>query len=269
MPASPLNSSQIRIAGTGAIWKAPLGTVLPTDSVSAWNASFVNLGYATDGFTLKQDKKTQGVTAWQTLAQVRLITSELLRTFSFELLQTNKDTLALAWGGATIAAVAGAAVGGAITIGTNGALTTATAHGLVVGTAVQLGTVVTATGITALTTYFVISVPTTTTLVISATSGGAALTNTSGTGTLLTTVGGYNLDITAADNPPNFILGIDWSDGSTSQRIILGAAALSTLPTIKSMRTDAIRYAFDVQALAPADGSDSVVVYGLDSAVGY
>lgn len=184
---SPLDSSQVRIAGTGAIWKAPLGTALPTDSTTAWGAGFANLGYATDGFTLKQDKKVQEIPAWQTLTPVRLITTALNRTFSFELLQTNKDTLALAWGGATI------------TPGTAGA---------------------------------------------------------------------YTLDVTAADSPVNFILGIDWSDGATSQRIILPSGSLSALPTIKSVRTDAIRYAFDVQALAPADGSDSVIVYGLDTAVG-
>lgn len=269
MPTNPLNSGQVRVAGTGAFWKAPIGTATPTDAVTAWGAGFSNLGYATDGFTLKQDKKTQEVTAWQTLSPVRLLTTQLTRTFSFELLQTNKDTLSLAWGGATISAVTATPVGGAITIGANGVLTTATAHGLSVGTPVQLATVVTATGITALTTYYVISVPTTTTLVVSATSGGSALTNTAGTGTGLVVVGGYSLDITSADNPANFILGIDWSDGATAQRIIMGAASLSALPTIKSVRTDAIRYGFDVQALAPTDGTDSVIVYGLDAAVGY
>lgn len=187
MPTNPLDSSQVRIAGTGAFWKAPLGTALPADAATAWGAGFVNLGYATDGFTLKQDKKTTPVTAWQTIAPVRLITTDLLRTFSFELLQTNIDTLALGWGGATV------------TPGTAGA---------------------------------------------------------------------YTLDIGSADNADDFILGIDWSDGVTAQRIILGNAALDSLPTIKYVRSDAVRYAFDVQALAPADGTASVLVYGTDVAVG-
>lgn len=265
----PLNSGQIRVAGTGAFWKAPLGTPIPTDSVTAWNAGFVNLGYATDGFTMTQDLKTNPVTGWQAREDLRLIVTALNRKFAFELLQSSKDTLSLAWGGATILAVAGTAVGGSVTIGTGGVLTTATPHGLAVGAAVQLATVVTSTGIVALTTYYVIAVGSTTTLTLSATQGGVALTTTAGTGTGLTPMGGYQLKIPDASTVTEFILGIDWSDGAVSQRIIIQRASSLTLPAIKSVRTDGIRYATEVQALKPADGTDSVLVYGFDQAVGY
>ena len=266
---SPLNSGQIRVAGTGAFWKAPLGTAIPTDSVTAWGAGFVNLGYATDGFTMTQDKKTNPVTGWQSLEELRLITTGLNRKFAFELLQSNKDTLALAWGGGTVTAVAGTPVGGAITIGTGGVLTTATAHGLTVGTAVSLATVVTSTGILALTTYYIIAVGSTVTLTLSATLGGVALTTTAGSGTGLAASGAYKLTIPDPTTITDFVLGIDWSDGSTAQRLIIQRASTLTLPAIKSVRTDGIRYATEVQALKPADGTDSVLVYGFDAAIGY
>ena len=64
-----------------------------------------------------------------------------------------------------------------------------------------------------------------------------------------------------------FILGIDWSDGTLNQRIIVQKAHQDVLPTIKSVRTDGIRYAISVQANKPADGSASVLVYGSDSAM--
>ncbi len=180
-----LNSGEVRVAGSGAIWKAPLGTALPADSTTAWGTGFVNLGYATDGFTVSQALKTQGITPWQTLEQVRLIATELIRSIAFEAIQSNKDTVALAWGGATI------------------------------------------------------------------TPG---------------TLGAYSMDI-PTEQLTGFILGIDWNDGITNQRLIVQNAALMSLPAIKFVRTDAVKYPLDVVALAPADGTKSILIYGVDTAV--
>ncbi len=180
-----LNSGAVRVAGTGSIWKAPLGTTLPSDSTTAWGTGFVNLGYATDGFTVTQDLKKQDITAWQTLTPVRSLATALIRKLTFEALESNINTVPLAWGGATM------------TPGLAGIYTLAIPDG--------------------------------------------ALTD--------------------------FILGVDWSDGTTSQRIIVKQASLLTLPAIKFVRTDAIRYPLEVQAIAPADGTASIVVYGVDSIV--
>jgi hypothetical protein len=266
--ASPLNSGQIRVAGTGVISRAPLGTVLPTDSTTALAAAYVNCGFATDGFVLTQEKKTKEVTVWQSLEVARLIPTLLTRKFKFELQQSNKTTLGLAWGGQVIP-TAGVAVGGAITIGTAGVLTTATAHGLSVGAAVTLATVVTSTGILALTTYYVIAVGSSTTLTLSATVGGAALSTTAGTGTGLSTPSSaYQLQLTALNLIQDSIYVIDWADGATvSQRIIIQQGSLLTMPTITATRQDSTAYAFEVQAIKPADGTDSVLVYGVDIAV--
>src|ERR1035437_3925381 len=68
-------------------------------------------------------------------------------------------------------------------------VTTTVPHKLVVGNAIQLGTITTSTGISALTTYYVISTPTTTTLTLSVAKGGSQLvwTNTGSAASLART----------------------------------------------------------------------------------
>lgn len=181
-----LDSSQVRVAGTGAIWKAPAGTTLPTTSSEAWGSGFVNLGYAEEGFTITPNMKTTPIHGWQTRNVLRNITTEFDVKFGFTLMQTNKNTLSLAWGGATI------------TPGTAGA--------------------------------FTMALP--------------------------------------GDPSAEFVLGIDWSDGTTNYRYVIPRASLSNLPAVKFTRKDAVKYAFEVQSLAPTDGSDPVKIYGVDTAVG-
>ena len=134
-----LNSGQVRIAGTGRLLKAPLGTVLPVDSVAAWDPKFIDLGYADDGFEMKQDLKRKEVNGWQTLELLRLITTALNRSFTFNLKQTNKDTLALAWGGAAITPTPGISLGTVAIAITTGVLTVSATETLAVGDMVQLG----------------------------------------------------------------------------------------------------------------------------------
>jgi hypothetical protein len=182
-----LDASKIKIAGSGAIWKAPAGTTLPTDSTSALNAAFVNLGYVSEGgFTLANDLKTKEINAWQTIEVVRLINTAMSRSISFEALESNNKTVALAWGGATI------------------------------------------------------------------TAGSA---------------GAYTIDIPDPSLTQEFILVVDWNDGSTSQRIIIKRAALKNLPKVKFTRQDAISYSLEISALVPTDNSDPIVAYGVDTGV--
>ena len=265
-----LNSGQVRVAGTGRFYKALLGTPLPVDSVAAWNAGFVDLGYADDGFEMSQDLKRKEVYGWQTLEILRLITTVLNRKFKFNLKQTNKDTLALAWGGAVITPTSGTSPGTVAIAITTGVLTVSAVHGFVVGDSVQLQGVTGGAPLVSATTYYVNTAPTTTTLTLSATPGGALLaTTTSGTATGITKVtGAYSLVIPDASQILDFIIGIDWSDGTVTQRLVIQRAALLTLPTIKSGRQVEIAYDVEVQALKPADGTSSILVYGVDVAVG-
>jgi hypothetical protein len=267
MPA--LDSSQIRIAGSGSIWKAPIGTPLPPDSSTAWNAAFVNLGYAKDGFTMTQNLKNQEVDAWQTLEAVRLITTALSRQFGFELLQTNKQNLALAFGGATIS-LNPPTLGTVVIANTTGVLTVSAPETLAIGDAVQLGGVAGGAPLVSGTTYYVQSIPSSTTLTLAATPGGAAIaTTTAGTATSIAKLtGAYSLAIPNAQAIADFMLGIDWSDGTTSMRFIIQRGHYTALPVVKYSRNAEASYLIDVMALAPADGTNSILVYGVDAAVG-
>lgn len=183
---SPLNGAEVRVAGNGGIWRAPAGTALPADSVAVWGTGWVNVGYVEDGFKMKQSLKTQDILAWQTLERVRVINQELFREFDFTAIQSNKETVEMAWGGATI---------------------------------------------------------------------------TPGTGSA------YTLALPDPAASQEFSLGLDWLDGATSCRIIVSRATLLTLPEVTYGRKDAVKYAMTVSALAPADGSASVRVYGVDAAL--
>lgn len=97
-----VDSSKIKIAGSGAVWYAPAGTTLPTDSTTALASGFVNVGYLKDGFELAQDLKTKEVTGWQSLDVLRLIPTQLSRSVKFSGIETNKTSVGLAWGGATV-----------------------------------------------------------------------------------------------------------------------------------------------------------------------
>ena len=154
---------------------------------------------------------------------------------------------------------------------TTGVLTVSATETLAVGDMVQLGTLTGAAPLVAGTTYFVLTTPTATTLTLAATLGGALIVTTvAGSSTSITKVtGAYSLAIPDASQIDDFIIGIDWSDGtSVGQRLVIQRAALLSLPTVKSGRQAEIDYVVEVQALKPADNTASVLVYGVDVAVG-
>ena len=52
-------------AGNGAVWRAPLGTTLPTDTDTALNEAFKCLGYCSeDGYVQTTDISTEEIKAW-------------------------------------------------------------------------------------------------------------------------------------------------------------------------------------------------------------
>jgi hypothetical protein len=180
------DGSKIKIAGTGAIWYGPTGTTLPTDSTTALNAGFINIGYVKDGFTLAQDLKTKEVTGWQNLDVLKLIPTQLSRSAKFSAIESSKTAVQLAWGNA------------AVTVATTPA---------------------------------------------------------------------YSLTFPANQTTQEFILVLDWSDGSATQRIVFKRAVFKSLPSVQFSRMDEINYDMEIQALTPTDGSYPIAVYGSDAGV--
>jgi len=178
------DGSKVKIAGTGAIWYGPTGTTLPSDSTTALNAGFINIGYVKDGFTLAQDLKTKEVSAWQNLDIVRLIPTQLSRSAKFSAIESSKTAVQLAWG--------------------NSVVTVATSPA-------------------------------------------------------------YSLTFPASQAAQEFILVLDWSDGTATQRIVFKRAVFKSLPAIKFSRMDEINFEMEIQALVPTDGSYPIAVYGSDT----
>jgi len=84
---------------TGGIWRAPIGTTLPTDAVTALDAAFVTVGYvSSDGVTNNNGLSTDSLRAWG--GDVVLIyQTETTDTFAFNLLEVlNPDALKVPFG---------------------------------------------------------------------------------------------------------------------------------------------------------------------------
>ena len=96
------NASELIVAAKGTLSVAPFGTALPTDSTTALNAAFVDVGYVTDaGVTLTATPTVTDIGAWQKLTPIRKIVTNRAFTAAAQLEQWNQETIALAFGGGT------------------------------------------------------------------------------------------------------------------------------------------------------------------------
>lgn len=100
-----LNATNVRIAITGAVWKAPLGTAVPgdTDPFAALDSAFKNLGYLSDDGVVEQlDDSVDDVVAWQSAQTVRSSTTQATVNIAFTMIETSGSTLAAFYRGSTI-----------------------------------------------------------------------------------------------------------------------------------------------------------------------
>lgn len=79
---------------TGAVYRAPLGTTLPTDAISALNSAFKHLGYVSeDGVVNSNSPETDNIKAWGGDTVLGLQT-EKPDTYKMTLIEVlNKDVL--------------------------------------------------------------------------------------------------------------------------------------------------------------------------------
>lgn len=98
----PQDSDEILVAAKGDIYIAPVGTSLPTTEVAALNGAFINLGYTTEeGTSLNYGQTTEEIGAWQSATPVRRIRTGTSMAVTFNLLQFNRLSTSLAFGGGT------------------------------------------------------------------------------------------------------------------------------------------------------------------------
>lgn len=94
-----LDSDNVRVAVTGAVYVAPTGTTGPTTSSSALDVGFVDLGYVSaDGITENIDRTTNQIRAWQNGSLVREVTSEGTYSVDMTFIETNEAVLELYYG---------------------------------------------------------------------------------------------------------------------------------------------------------------------------
>lgn len=89
-----IDASEVRVAITGRIYTAPVGTALPESATEVLGAEWVDLGYAsTDGVTESYEESQTSIAVWQNGDVVRRITTESEARLAFTLVQTNRNTL--------------------------------------------------------------------------------------------------------------------------------------------------------------------------------
>lgn len=94
-----LDSDNVRVGVSGAVYVAPTETTGPTDTSTALDNAFTDLGYvSSDGITETIDRTTNQIRAWQNGSLVREVTSE--GTYSVELtfIETSEAVLELYYG---------------------------------------------------------------------------------------------------------------------------------------------------------------------------
>lgn len=98
MPSSS-NVSAGKPKVAGAIFMAPIGTTLPTDSTTALASAFVELGYASDaGVVNSESRETETIKAWGGDTVLKPFTGKE-DTFKFTLIEAlNENALKLVYG---------------------------------------------------------------------------------------------------------------------------------------------------------------------------
>lgn len=91
----PIDSSEVRLAPTGKVKVAPLGTALPTNATMATNAAFKDLGYIDeDGCSLTPGVELTDIMMWQSAVPVKTTLDTISFEVQFNMGQVNQDT----WG---------------------------------------------------------------------------------------------------------------------------------------------------------------------------
>jgi hypothetical protein len=99
---------EIVVGSDGHIYVAPVGTAAPVDVATAWSATWIDMGYATeDGVAISKSRDIQTIMGWQSFFPLRRIVTGEDFTVAFSLMQWNESTVKLALGGGVVTTTAG------------------------------------------------------------------------------------------------------------------------------------------------------------------
>lgn len=88
----------------GAIFRAPLGTTLPTDATTALNAAFKCIGYCSeDGLVESESRDVEEIKAWGGDVVGRTQTG-YVKTYQFTAIETNVEVLKARYGDSNVTA---------------------------------------------------------------------------------------------------------------------------------------------------------------------
>lgn len=105
-----LDADNVRVAITGAVRTAVLGTALPTNPTAAYGVGYVDLGYVgEDGVTETPSSSWNEIRAWQNRAIVRRTLQESNIEFGFTLIESKQETLEMYHPGSAMEVAAGVA----------------------------------------------------------------------------------------------------------------------------------------------------------------
>lgn len=94
------DSGLVRVAITGAVSFAPVGTTAPTDASTPLDPEdWRDVGYLSeDGVVEARERSSENIIAWQNASVVRTVTTEATITVNFTMIESNPNSLALFYG---------------------------------------------------------------------------------------------------------------------------------------------------------------------------
>lgn len=94
MSQTELDSSNVRVAITGAWYTGPTGVAIPESGTSPLDPAMVNLGYVSDDGTERSvDRSSNDIKAWQRAAIVRKVITDASVSYKLALIETKKPVL--------------------------------------------------------------------------------------------------------------------------------------------------------------------------------
>ena len=163
--------------GPGLIYLAPVGTPEPVDLVTPWatvSPLWTPLGYTDEGSASKYTISSDTVEVAEELLPIRSEVTGVDVSLAFAAAEITAKNLSRALNGGTIVTQA-TLIGTATIVAATDVITSSVAHSLAIGDKVVFGTMTGGAPIVAGTVYYVLTVPSSTTLTISATLGGIVL----------------------------------------------------------------------------------------------